>query len=116
MWSRSLSHAKLFLKPLPSSVTLVKGTVVGFVITGWPFAAHELAIGDGIGAACPLVAPSAPEKVAKKLSKLRFSWIMTTTCWMCELPFFRCGASGSRLAAPPDDVPPPHAAMATPAT
>src|SRR3984957_14646971 len=30
----------------------------------------------------PPVAPSAPVNVAKRLSKLRFSWITTTTCWM----------------------------------
>lgn len=73
MWSRSLSAPKLFGNPAPTNETFVKGTVVGCVMTGWLFVAHELAIGDGIAAAWPVEAPSAPGYVAKKLSKLRFS-------------------------------------------
>ncbi len=54
-------------------MTLVSGTLVALVITGIPSALHASAISEGIGLALPLVAPSAPGNVAKKLSKLRFS-------------------------------------------
>ena len=42
----------------------------------------------GSDCACPVVVPSAPGYVAKKSLKLRFSWIMRTTCWigLAELP------------------------------
>src|ERR1700685_3066651 len=36
----------------------------------------------GSGSACPVVVPSVPGYVAKKSLKLRFSWIMRTTCWI----------------------------------
>ena len=64
--------------PLPRRSTSVNGIVVGFLIgTG-----QLLAIEPGIAAAFPVVVPSAPGNVAKKLSKLRFSWMTMMTCFI----------------------------------
>ena len=70
--------------------------IVGFdcVMTGMPLDWHALAIPCGIGAPCPVVVPSAPGKVAKKLSKLRFSWITTIT-WEIGGAALAVGASGN---------------------
>jgi hypothetical protein len=47
----------------------------------------------------PYVVPSAPGKVAKKSSKLRFSWITSTTCEMYPDPLLPLPARGSTAEA-----------------
>src|ERR1700729_659238 len=56
----------------------------------------------------PRVAPFAPGNFANRLSKLRFSWTMSTTCWIGELPVPRCLAS--RMDCGSDSEAPPHPA------
>src|ERR1700722_15956679 len=75
---------------------MVVGAVIGF--------GQLCAIDPGIAAAFPTVAPSAPGNVAKKLSKLRFSWITITTCLIGVPPPVRC--SGRRPPGRLDGAPP----------
>jgi hypothetical protein len=54
----------------------------------------------------PLVVPSAPGNVAKRLSKVRFSWMRMTTC-VKYLPSF-AGGGGGKYDDPAEELDPPH--------